>query len=60
MVDQFNTFVGNQGLDPGEMQALCIDLLSQDEAASQLKREGGRFDIVVVRAPFTFCICFTS
>ncbi|KAH6919231.1 hexaprenyldihydroxybenzoate methyltransferase [Coprinopsis sp. MPI-PUGE-AT-0042] len=45
MVDLYNTFVEDQGIDPTEMQALCADLLSPDDERSKLN--GRKFDIIV-------------
>lgn len=44
MVDAYNTSVHNQGIDPAEMNAVCVDLKGQDSELDGLK-----FDVVVVR-----------
>lgn len=51
MVDVFNTRVANQGIDPDEMKAVCLDL-----RGAEGELEGVKFDVVVVSSCARFVI----
>ena len=51
-VNRYNAQAANQGLEPDEMRAICVDL--QGELG---ELDGLKFDIVVVRALYQVAIC---
>lgn len=45
MVDWYNTRVANQGLDPEEMKAICVELKGEQQPD---ELDGVKFDVVIV------------
>lgn len=45
MVDWYNTRVANQGLDPEEMKAVCVELKGERQPD---ELDGVKFDVVIV------------